>query len=460
MKWPDQRVGAIVVVTVGLIVSSLFGTGRTAADGLEPAPQQKDEPKPKAPPAPIVPEAPPPAPAPMNDAPVLSEAQHEVLKSALQKQPSAVTTLLSKVRYRGNLKLNYTKFAQRVLHDSIKKNENAVLARMPALAPSTRGVLAVQAALDQSLTEPHVQDVMSRRIAALCGTIPPKDLREQVRKQNAHAATVLKSFAPALRAAEPLEVNAPNPKQARLDWRQPGLVVKGSGIVTAVQDQNTPTACGCCWAFATVGALEASYAKNFKLQIGGSEQFLLNNASVLDSTLPEPWSCDGGWFAFDMLSTSKKLVPNPGLARRSAIPYSGVQEPAGDVAQHPYKVLTWGYVDQGGDPNALPSDEALKRALCQYGPLAASILVPTDASGAAAQAWSFYEEGVFQDVPNDPQRSTNHAIVMIGWDDAQGAWIVKNSWGKDWGMSGFFYIKYGFNNIGSGACWVVAAPRG
>ena len=243
---------------------------------------------------------------------------------------------------------------------------------------------------------------------------------------------------------------APDPGQAKLDWRAPGLIVQTTGIVTAVQDQNTPVSCGCCWAFATVGALEAAYARNNLQLIGASEQYLLDCAGdALRNTIPEAWSCDGGWFAFDMLTPDKALVTNPGAPRRRSVPYRGIPSGCQDVPERPYKVFTWGYVSESGDSNATPSDAELKKALCDHGPLASAIYVP-EQDGAAASDWSFYQGGVFQDLVDDPNAGVSHAVVIVGWDDSQGAWIIKNSWGNDWGIQGFCYVKYGFNNIGFG----------
>jgi hypothetical protein len=41
-----------------------------------------------------------------------------------------------------------------------------------------------------------------------------------------------------------------------------------------------------------------------------------------------------------------------------------------------------------------------------------------------------YESGIFTD--SSCSKSVNHAAVLVG-NDAQGNWILQNSWGKNWG---------------------------
>ncbi|MCK4764796.1 MAG: hypothetical protein KAW12_21540, partial [Candidatus Aminicenantes bacterium] len=49
----------------------------------------------------------------------------------------------------------------------------------------------------------------------------------------------------------------------------------------------------------------------------------------------------------------------------------------------------------------------------------------------------------------------NHAIILCGWDDALGAWLLKNSWGTGWGDNGFMWIQYNCNVVGYGANYIV-----
>lgn len=35
-----------------------------------------------------------------------------------------------------------------------------------------------------------------------------------------------------------------------------------------------------------------------------------------------------------------------------------------------------------------------------------------------------------------------HAVVIVGYDDTKKLWIMRNSWGRSWGIKGYFYLPY------------------
>lgn len=198
------------------------------------------------------------------------------------------------------------------------------------------------------------------------------------------------------------------------------------GGVTGVRDQGT---CGSCWAFATHGAFEGSYAILNKVLIDSSEQDTLDCSGA--------GSCSGGWWAHQYLIDT-------GSAEESDYNYVATKGTCRTGVDRPYKAKAWGYVDSA---NEIPSIDALKRALCEYGPLAVAV--------AATPVFKAYKSGVFNEVTN---ADINHGVTLVGWDDSKKAWRIKNSWGTGWGESGFMWIAYGSNKIGYAASWVQAGP--
>ena len=52
--------------------------------------------------------------------------------------------------------------------------------------------------------------------------------------------------------------------------------------------------------------------------------------------------------------------------------------------------------------------------------------------------------GIAQMPKNNEQMMGGHAVLAVGYDDSKEALIVRNSWGSDWGLKGYFYLPYGY----------------
>jgi hypothetical protein len=89
----------------------------------------------------------------------------------------------------------------------------------------------------------------------------------------------------------------------------------------------------------------------------------------------------------------------------------------------------WSYVCTTGKS---VTAEAIKNALYTYGPLVTTMAVYYD--------FFFYTEGVYK--YSYGQYQGNHAVLIVGYDDLGGYFIVRNSWGTNWGEAGFFRIAY------------------
>ena len=60
------------------------------------------------------------------------------------------------------------------------------------------------------------------------------------------------------------------------------------------------------------------------------------------------------------------------------------------------------------------------------------------AATVEAKEWQHYKKGVIFD---DCSTKTNHAVLLVGMKDE--TWIVKNSWGSNWGENGYIRLASG-----------------
>lgn len=197
------------------------------------------------------------------------------------------------------------------------------------------------------------------------------------------------------------------PKQ--VDWRK-------EGYVTPVKTQGL---CGSCWAFSTTGVLEGQhFKKTGKL------------TSLSESNLVDCSKNNDGCFGGDMDIAYDYIIQNKGIDTETRYPYVPTDEPCHFNASYVGATI----IEYKNLPSG--SEKVLQSAVSQIGPISVGI----DASGTKFQ---FYAGGIY-DNHNCSQKNLDHGVLVVGYGSKTpdgDYWIVKNSWGKTWGMDGYIWMS-------------------
>ena len=214
------------------------------------------------------------------------------------------------------------------------------------------------------------------------------------------------------------------------DWRDKGLV-------TPVRDQGM---CGSCWAFSTVANLEGLYYKLKGVAVDLSEQILVD-CDTYDS------ACNGG-----LMEYAFQWIKENGMETEEDYPYTGYK---GSCKADPskyidMKVTGWKKLGSSTSTWSPVDEEEIKEFLYETGPLAIAL---------NANPLQTYTGGILDKTSSQcPVSGINHAVTLVGYGAESGVdyWIVKNSWGANWGENGYFRIRRGTGCCGVN-CYITTA---
>ena len=246
--------------------------------------------------------------------------------------------------------------------------------------------------------------------------------------------------------------------------------VGGNNYITSVKDQQST---GLCWSFSVYGALEASILRSggnaqdfseahmgyslsashvgaeygYNRQLGGGGNRLLAASYLmrgidLNGTVDE--NDDAFTDAYSASASATGYLQNRDVSITKSKPQS-------------YMIDDFLFLTANFD--ASPTDrDKIKNAIIDYSAVGAAMYMDND---SFTKQNRYNESTAAYYYTGTNYLEVNHDVLIIGWDDQYdvsnfvsghqppepGAWLVKNSWGDEWGNDGYFWISYSSTNF-------------
>ena len=208
----------------------------------------------------------------------------------------------------------------------------------------------------------------------------------------------------------------------RKDWRK-------HNAVTQVKNQGN---CGSCWSFSTTGSIEGIVSIKTGTLFNVSEQQLMDCSSDYGNN-----GCQGGL----MDNGFKYVIENGGLCSEEEYPYMAED---GECQDQDCKTVV--QISNYSDIES-NNEKILKRAVAQQ-PVSVAIQ-------ANVSSFRFYSSGIYSDPMCGDK--LDHGVLIVGYgydlEYDKDYWIIKNSWGEEWGENGYIRIERDSDNEG-GMCGI------
>ena len=202
-------------------------------------------------------------------------------------------------------------------------------------------------------------------------------------------------------------------------------------VITKVKDQGQ---CGSCYAFSATGSMEGIYAiKNNHLR-NISEQEIVDCSGAEGNQ-----GCFGGL----MNQVFQYVIDNNGVCSEQEYPYDANQDQCNDKCQNIVQISSYQNITQN-------NETILMNAVAQQ-PVSVAIQ-------ANLPSFQFYSKGIYND--SQCTGELDHGVLVVGYgkdDNNISYWLIKNSWGTDWGENGYIRMIRNVNKNSSGMCGLTKA---
>ncbi|XP_043576829.1 procathepsin L-like [Chiloscyllium plagiosum] len=199
-----------------------------------------------------------------------------------------------------------------------------------------------------------------------------------------------------------------NNDKLTIDWRK-------KGFVTPVKNQGH---CGSCWAFSATGAIEGQWFERHKQLISLSEQNLVDCSGQYGAH-----GCFGGW----MSQAFEYVINNHGINSAADYPYLASDQACKFMPNKTAATIRhYAFV--------IGREKYLAKAVERIGPVSVAV-------DANQRDFQLYHSGIYRS-EKCSRHLPNHAMLVVGFGgkNRQKYWLVKNSWGTDWGDEGYIKI--------------------